>query len=135
MIKKNGFTIIETLVAIGIFGIGILALAGYYAFTAHTQQLARQITTATNLAQGILDKSIAEGYDSIIIGTGEKENYSSDLNNPYQGYQKQINVSLVDSNLNQSTIDLGLKKIDCFVYWETAGQPKRVQVTTIISTK
>lgn len=131
--KLRGFTLIEILIAIGIFGIGVVALVGYYGFTAKATTVARQTTVASNLAQDLLDQTISQDYSAITVGTGTKQNYSSNANSPYSGYEKQINVALIDSNLNSSATDVGLKKIDCIVSWQASNRVEQIQMTTIIT--
>lgn len=131
--KSKAFTIIETVVAIGIFGIGVLAVVGFYATSSQAVRNARQVTTATFLAQGLLEETISESYDAMIVGAGTKQPFSSDLNNPIYSYQKKVDVSLIDQNLNASPTDIGLKKIDAYVYWQGSANEKQIQLSTIIS--
>lgn len=134
-IQKNklGFTIIETVVAIGIFGIGILAIIGFYAASAQAVRISRQVTTATFLAQGLIEETMPESYDALTPIIGNKTAYSTDPTNPNFLYQKKMDITLIDQNLAASTTDLGLKKIDAYVYWQGPTGEKQVQITTIKS--
>lgn len=132
---KKAFTIIETLVALGIFAVAVLAILGYYIYTIQVVRNARQLTTATFLNQGLIEEAVSEPYDSLTVETGAKTAFTTDPANSTYPYTKQINVSLIDMNLNASVTDLGLKKIDCFVYWQGLGSEKKVQISTIVSRK
>lgn len=131
MIMKKGFTIIESIVAIGIFGVGVLAIVGFYAVSSQAVRNARQITTATFLAQGLIESTISNPYDSLVIGAGLKEPFTTDQANPAFGYQKKIDITQIDQNLATSAQDLGLKKIDIYVYWQGVTSEKQVHFTTI----
>lgn len=128
---RHGFTLIEVIVAIGIFGIGVLAIIGFYAISVQAIRNSRQVTTATALAQGIIEEKIAEPYDSLIVGEGLKEAFSTDSADPTYLYQKKVDISLINQDLAASGTDLGLKKIDVYVYWQGPSEEKKVQLSTI----
>lgn len=131
--QKKGFTIIETIVAIGIFGIGILALLGFYTYSSQVVRFARQTTVASNLAQGLVEQTISEPYDTLTVGESAKETFSIIPTDSSYGYSKQTKISLIDQNLNASDTDVGLKKIDCTVYWQSNWTEKNIQVSTIVT--
>lgn len=128
---KRAFTLVEVIVAIGIFGLGVLGLAGFFAASAQTTRVARFTTTATNLAQGVIEEEISKSYDE--LATSAKMRFSEDDNNPFYPYWKQVNVSLIDSDLASSATDVGLKKIDVFVYWPEGSVEKNMQMSTVVS--
>ena len=132
---SRAFTLVETLIAIGVFGIGVLAIVSFYAYSSKTVQLARQITIATNLDQSLIEAELALPYDSLIATQGIKEAYSTDTNSPYRDYQKKITINYIDANLNISATDLGLKKIDCFIYWQSGLGEKSIALSTIATKK
>jgi len=132
---KKAFTIIEVIVALGIFGLGVLAILGYFAISTQFVRLARQTTVAANLAQQNSEELTALNYKSLAAGSGMRQNFSTDPADPYYPYQKQINISWIDANLAASAIDTGLKKIDVFIYWQGAGGEKSLQMSTIVSKK
>jgi len=129
----RAFTIIEIIVAIGIFGIGVLGIAGFFVASSQTVRLASNTTIASNLASGSIDEEFAKSYDELTPGTGTKTRISTDQSSPFYNFQKQINISLIDSNLAASATDVGLKKIDCIVYWQEGGNEKNIQMSTIKS--
>jgi len=131
--KNKGFTIVETVVAIGIFGIGVLAIVGFYALSAQAVRNSRQVTTATFLAQGVLEETIAEPYDTLTTGTGTKQAISTDPTNAAYPYQKKVDITLIDQNLAVSGTDVGLKKIDAYIYWQGQNGEKQVQISTVVT--
>lgn len=132
---KKGFTIIEVVIAIGIFGIAVLGIMGYFALSTQFVSYARQTTIASNLAQEVVEETIAQPYDSLTVGNGTRIAFSTDSTNPYYAYQKQLNISYVNSDLSTSATDLGLKKIEVFVYWQATSGEKNVQMATLLSKK
>lgn len=130
---KKSFTLTEVIVALGVFGIGVLGVSGFFATSSQTVKVGRMTTTASNLAQGVIDEELTQSYDALIVGNGSKTRFSADTNDPFYVYQKQVNVSYIDSNLNNSGTDLGLKKIEVFVYWPSGNTEKNIQMATIIT--
>jgi prepilin-type N-terminal cleavage/methylation domain-containing protein len=133
--KEKGFSMIEVITAMGIFGIAILSLAAFFAISSRTIRTARNMTTATNLAQEAADEKISLAYDSLTPGAETRTRFSSDESSPFYDFEKQINISLIDQNLSSSVTDVGLKKVDCAVYWQEGTDEKSLQISTIISQK
>lgn len=132
---RKGFTLIEVIVAIGIFGLGVLAILTYFAISTQFVRLSRQTTIAANLAQQVVEENIASSYDLLTPGIGDRVGFAVDEADPYYPYEKRINISLIDENLAPSVTDEGLKKIEVFVYWTGVGGEKNVQMATIVSEK
>lgn len=132
---KKAFTLIEVIVAIGIFGLGVLAILTYFVISIQSVRYARQTSIATNLAQQVIEDKIALSYDSLTPGTSGRVAFSIDPANPYYPYTNQTNISLINSSLAPSGTDVGLKKIEVFVYWAGTGGEKNVQISTVVSSK
>lgn len=124
---KKAFTIIEVIVALTVFTVGILGVEAYFATASRLTSAASHMSTASNLAQGIIDTELAYSYDELIPGTSTKDQF----NTPFNNYRKQITISLIDGNLNPSVTDVGLKKIVVNVYYQQGGAEKNVQMATI----
>lgn len=127
----TGFTIIEIVVAITVLTVGVLGVSGFFTISAKLTRSANHVSTASNLAQGLIDEEIAKSYDELTTGTGVKDRVSSDSSDPFYNYFEQINISLLDSNLNTSENDLGLKKIDVIIFYQEGEAEKNVQLSTI----
>lgn len=69
--KQKGFTLIEVLLAIFILEIGLLGIAGFYASSIKIIKTARNETTASNLASGLLDEELAIAYDNLQVSSPE----------------------------------------------------------------
>lgn len=126
---NKAFTIIEILVAITVLTIGILGISGFFAVSAKVTRSANYTTTAANLAQGVIDDQLAKSYEEIVVGNGTKTRFSENTDDPYYNYFYQINTSCIDQDLAASN-DVGLKKIDVFVYWTEGEKEKNVEMST-----
>jgi type IV pilus modification protein PilV len=63
--NRSGFTVIEVLVALTIFSIGLLALATMQISAIRTNAFAYRVNVATVLAQDLLENYKRLGYDGI----------------------------------------------------------------------
>jgi len=128
---KKAFTMVEILVALGVFAIGVLGIFVFFATSAQIGRLASNTSIATNLASGIIEEEFSKSYDELNPGTGDRTHISPDQSNPFYKFEKQETVTWIDIDLNTSATDEGLKKIEIFVYWKENGKEKNVQVSTI----
>lgn len=128
---KKAFTLIEVIVALTVFSIGILGVQTYFATSSRLTTAANHMSTASNLAQGIIDTQLSYAYDELIPGTSAKVRVSTDSASPFYNYQKQVTISLIDSSLNTSATDVGLKKILVTVFYSEGAIEKNVQMATI----
>ncbi len=96
MRKRSSFTLVEVLLAIFVLEIGLLGIAGFYTYSFKITKIARMETTAANLASGLLDEQLANAYDNIAVGSGERTPYSPDENDPFHTFDKKIDVTFVD---------------------------------------
>lgn len=129
--NKKGFTITEIIVAITVFSIGVLGIAAFFASSSQTTRNSSNLSIASNIASGLVDEELSQTYDSLIVGNGAKTPVSTDTASPFNKFQKQINISLVDSNLNPSATDIGLKKIDIFVYYNEGTTERNIETATL----
>lgn len=130
--KKNaGFTLIEVIVAVIVLMIGVLGISFFFANSSHLTRLASNTSIASNLDQGLIEQEKAKSYGELTVGNGSVQPVSTDTTSPFSKFTKQINISLVDSNLNPSSTDIGLKKIDCFIYWQEGTEQRNVSMSTL----
>ncbi len=64
--KRNGFTLIETLIALLILAFALLALAGLMVTTTRNNSFGGHMTEAATLAQDKLEELRATPFDSIV---------------------------------------------------------------------
>lgn len=67
---RAGFTIIEVLIAITIFSIGILAVITMQTTGIGGNAIARHISEQTTLASGQMEQLMGRGYDLLVDGNG-----------------------------------------------------------------
>lgn len=75
MRQKRGFTLIEVLIAVVIFGVGLLAVASLQGVARKASYEAVQRTTATHLAESLLERMRANprGLNTYVSGSLEVE--------------------------------------------------------------
>ena len=124
-INSKGFTLIEVLIVMAIFSIGILAVAAMQITSITGNASARRITEATALAENQIEELMRLDYDN--------DNNLKPENNPHGGPQGAYDV-----NWNVTEIDLDAdgnndsKRIDMTVNW-SYGRDRDLSIQYIIS--
>jgi len=134
--KKNGFTIIEAVVAFVVLIIGIFAVMQIFPFSLKLVGDSQSTTNASIIGLEKIEELISLGYDDIGTGTIEaKHRLSDDDTNYLYDFQRQTVVQTVDSNLNPSGSDIGFKKITVTVYWRSTirSTEKSIEMNSLIS--
>lgn len=133
---RTGFTLIEVILAIGIFAIGTLAAINLFPKGLRLGREAKETSVATSLAQEQVEEVLAQNYDDIATGTIEpKARIDSNPNSQFYIYQRQTAVNFADSNLSTTTTDTGLKKITVTVYYPEGAQEKTIQIIRLLNKK
>lgn len=129
--KAAAFTLVELLLAVFVLEIGLLGIAAFYASSTNISKRARMETTASNLAAGLLDEELALSYGS--LASVSKQKYSTDPNNPFYNWYKQVDIICIDINLAQIACDSNahMKKIVVTVYWPDQSTEKSFQTASI----
>ena len=65
ILKRNGFTLIEIIIALTILGIGLVSVLGYLPIALDVAKKAADLTKATFIAQKLIEEIKAESYDDI----------------------------------------------------------------------
>jgi prepilin-type N-terminal cleavage/methylation domain-containing protein len=119
----QGFTLIEILIAIAIFSIGILAVSAMQMTSVKGNASARRITEATALAENRIERLLELSYDH------------NDLNpalNPHQATSGpyEINWTVTESDLDADGIN-DSKTVSVTVNWTYKGD-RKVSIQHII---
>jgi prepilin-type N-terminal cleavage/methylation domain-containing protein len=110
---ERGFTLIEAMVAMMICSVGLIAMAELMAVTLRMQQLGRNSTSASRLAQDKIDELNTVGFchaSMLIGGSIAANNYVTDYNDIPAGatnYRRQWVVSAgpdASATLRQVTV-------------------------------
>lgn len=129
---KKAFTIIEIIVAITVLAVGVLGISVFFSLSLKVTDSANHVTTASNLAQGVVDTELTLSYDNLSVGNGTRVRFSTDPTNPYYNYYETVNVSFINPDLTPNNApDVGLKKIEVIIDWLEGTNPKNVQISTI----
>ncbi len=129
-LNKKAFTLIEIILAIFILEIGLLGIAGFYAYSFQISKVARNQTIAANLAQGVLDEQIAINYED--IDTVDRTVYSADP--AFANFDKEVTVTCIDADLADLACNnpaAHMKKIVVTIYWQEADGEENFQTATI----
>ncbi len=132
---SRAFTLVEVIVSIAVLSIGVMAVAAFFASSSTLTHLASNESIAANLAQGYVDDTLSNSYDDLAVGQSTKEKVTTDTASPLYNFSKQTTISLIDADLNQSTQDIGLKKIQVVISYQERGNEKNVTLATIKTKK
>lgn len=111
--NDKGFTLMEVLIAIAIFSIGILGVASLQISSVNYNSYARKVTEATTLGVETMENLMILPYDADELDPGA--NPQQIVNDPYT----------VSWNVTEDT-GLSLKTINMTVTWSERGNTKRI---------
>lgn len=119
--NELGLTLMETLIALMIFSVGMPGLSSLTTIIMHGNSLSQKITMATILAQNKLEAAHSTAYDKL---TSEKETLTTDN---HQLYTRVMNVS-------DNTPRNGMKTVSIAVYWTQRDSGSRhISLKTIVT--
>ena len=114
--SQDGFTIIETLVAMLLIATAFLGLAGVHMVSAKTQSLGNNLGLATNLADQRLEESLRMPFDTIVTTWESEEREGVDFA-----------VIRVVTEFEVA------KKVDVLVIWDERLGPRSITLTSLVS--
>lgn len=118
---KDGLTLIENLIALMIFTLGMLGITSLTLTIAGGRTFSHRMTTATTLAQDKLEDVQSAVYTAI---TSERETIVAENHLPYE------RIMEVSEDLPAP----GMKTVDIAVVWQTRGtRQHRVTLSTIVA--
>jgi len=123
--NNKGIGLIEIVVAILIFGVGIIAALRMFPVTNASTTRSRNITIATNLAQEKLEELMGLPFGSASLTQGTH----SDPLNPLQRHFTRTWSVIDDTPLS------GMKRIDVTVSFPSSSSDSTVTLTTYITSK
>jgi len=119
--KASGFTLIEVLVAVVVFSLGIIALFGSFSLALNTSRNGRDLTTANHLAETKIEQLRLGGFDDIAIDTNPSPTAVGQL---AQGQMKVV-VDYYNGNTK-------IKLVTVKIYWQSRPESRAVTLTTLI---
>jgi type IV pilus assembly protein PilV len=115
--KQNGFTLIEVLISIAVFSIGILGVATMNIYAINGNAASFDMTRAVYMASAKVESLSAKDIDSSYLAAGDYEESGID--------------NLYDINWNITNLSSFSKKIDIKVSWKKRGKNKELSVSYI----
>lgn len=132
---SNGFTLVESLVAIFILSAGILAILTMFTLGIKIINSSKMMATGIQLGQEKIEEIISLSYEAIPVG----ENIEANLPLPFNYYRRETKITYIDPSLNLQEIGLnkGTKKVEVTVSWKPSliTARKSIELTTIVSEK
>jgi len=114
--RKNGFTLIEILFTIAFLFVGLLAILQVFPVAFGLERGSQMRSQAALLAQEKIEAIDAKSYQEVAVG----DVLESPLASPFQLFSRRTVVNYVDADLQGAISDLGLKKVEVTVSWNTA---------------
>ncbi|HLD11634.1 MAG TPA: prepilin-type N-terminal cleavage/methylation domain-containing protein [Patescibacteria group bacterium] len=130
MRQRNGFTLLETIIAIAIFMLVIGGMFQGFSFQSGVIQTSKQGTVATNLAQATVEEVLTKSYGSI---TSEPR---VSFPSPNNEFEKEVIIEYlanVNGGLVVTGVDEEMKKVTVIVYYVEKGEEKKVQLVSLAS--
>lgn len=109
--NNRGLSLIEVLVAITIFSIGLLATAALIVGIIRGNKFSKELTTATTLAQDQMEDIRRLGYS----GTPSSDNTNTEDYNSITNYFSYKRVTFTDVD----NPDAGMKMVTVTVFWDS----------------
>ena len=130
---NTGFTFLEVIIAISVLIIGIIAVLQVFPLALNIEKFNQMETQAVFLAQEKIEEKISGTYQNIQITTEIEDSLPS----PFERFSRETKIVYVDSDLGDAILDLGLKKIEVTVRWQSPLKlrEKSVNLITLIAEK
>ena len=122
---NKGFTILETMVAILILTIGIIAVLQVFPLCSNIQKSNEMENQAIFLAQERMEQEIFKTYENIQVETIIEDSLAF----PYERFSRETKITYVDSNLEEIGLDSGFKKIEIIVEWSSIFKLKQSNIS------
>jgi len=129
---KQGFTLIEVLIAIILIVSGLVALMQVMSVAIFADSTLEYRLTALNLANEKLEELKDGGYSHANLDPASSPFTEAFISGFDFVDQRQWTVDYVDANLSTSVSDTGLKDVTVEVQWTQKGGTQSVAVETLI---
>ena len=129
---KQGFTLIEVLIAIILIVSGLVVLMQVMSVAIFADSTLEYRLTALNLANEKLEELKDDGYSHANLDPASSPFTEASISGFDFVDQRQWTVDYVDANLSTSVSDTGLKDVTVEVQWTQKGGTQYVAVETLI---
>lgn len=134
--KKPAFTFLELLVAITLFGVGMLSLVEVIPVNRKFITQSSQTTQAAFLAQEKMEEMRSLTYDSLPAGTFESKGVVNNTGgNTFQAFQRQTIITNIDNSWATTGSETGLRKVVVTVFWDEGNGERQYSLSSFIYEK
>ncbi len=116
--RSKGYSLVEMLAALAIFGAGVLAAMELFAVCLQSTSDSLDYTRAVFLAQSLVEETIAEGAS---FTTSDSGNFGGNF--PRHSWELEI----------EETDSPGLMMVHAVVTWTERGIEKQYELTTLVA--
>lgn len=127
MFHDKGFTLVEVMVGILILTTGFVAALYIFPVSFSVEKANQLRTQAALLAQEKIESLYSQSYGDIVVGSVSEGHLAA----PFELFSRDTTVTYVDINLEDTGVDIGLKKIETVVSWQAAFQIREKTVTVV----
>ncbi|MFA6422909.1 MAG: hypothetical protein WCW17_00475 [Patescibacteria group bacterium] len=131
----KSFSLIEVLLAIGIFTFGILSAFALIPLSTKISAQTENTTVAIGLAQSVMDNKINQNYDTITPGDTGIVDYEADTTSPYYKFKSQTIIQNINTDFISTPTDTGLKSVKVIISWQQGSQNKNYELFTTVARK
>lgn len=133
MKRRAAFTLLELLVALTLFVFGIVTVIQVFPANRRLLTQTSQTTQAAFLAQEQLESLQGVAYSSLTVGTyAARATVNSNTSSPFNKFERQIDVVLLDTNRATTATDVGLKKATVTMYWTERNVSRTYTISTYV---
>lgn len=129
---NNGYTLIEILIALAIFSIGILGVASMQILSVNYNSYARRATTGTSWGVERMESLMTLPYDDANLSAALADNPHTDIRGDTAGEGDTEGIYTVSWNVTQDPV-YDYKTINMTVTWSVRGTEKRIRLNYIKS--
>jgi len=133
--KCFGFTLIETLIALSVFAIGIVGVSQVFPEGLKMARESKKTSVASYLAQSKIEEIVGQNFNDIKDTIEARHHVTSEPGSVYYQYERETIWHYVNSDLDETDNITDLKKITTTVYWQEDGIEESFQIATLITIK
>jgi len=131
--RRRGFTILELLIALSLFLIGMVSILEIFPVDRNLLNQTMHSTQASFLAQEQMEQVVATPYSSLTVGTYlPNAVVTTDTTSPYSIYSRQVTVDYINSSYAVSGTDTGLKRVTVTISWQERTFMQYSTLTTYV---